>query len=227
MISIRPDTSDTADGVGQASWFASLGAAHQALVRATAVERSVAAGDPVARTGEASSHWIGVVRGFLHMSVTAPDGTETALHYLRDGEWGGEGSILKREPRRYDVVAVQPSRVCLVPADTFDRLHAESIAFNHFLLSNLNERMSVVTGLLEAARLQKPDVRVARCLAMLVAGHPSSRLTLAQHQLANLCGLSRQRTNSALRNLKLKGLLRLEGQCIHITSAQSMSAYSG
>ncbi len=37
------------------------------------------------------------VRGFLQMYVVGADGAETTLYRMREGEWGGDGSLLKRE----------------------------------------------------------------------------------------------------------------------------------
>ena len=210
------DTSKESDAVERAAWFACLNGSQQALVRATVLKRQFLAGEFLAHAGEPANHWIGVTCGLVHMSVTAADGNETTLHFVREGEWGGEGSLLKREPRRYDVIATQASRVCLLPVSTFEILLAQNVRFNHFLLSNLNERMGVITALLEAARLLDPEIRVARCLALLTAGNTSASVTLAQHQLASLCGLSRQRTNIALQALRAKGIVRTEGHSIHI-----------
>ena len=208
----------------QAPWFSKLTEAQQKLTRATVVERSLRAGECVAHAGELASQWIGVASGFLQMSVTGSDGTEAALHFLREGEWGGEGSVLKRERRRYNVVAIRASEVCLMPAPTFELLHAQSVAFNHFLLANLNERMGVVTSLLEASRLLEPDMLVARCLTLLGPGPSSAPLTIAQHQLASLCGLSRQRTNVALRSLRAQGIVRVEGQTIEILDLDRLAS---
>ena len=221
-----PSTSKSASLLEQAPWFARLTDAQQALARATVVERAVRAGECIARAGDIASQWIGVARGFLQMSVTGSDGSETALHFLREGDWDGEGSILKGERRRYDVVALRASEVCLMPATTFERLHAESVAFNHFLLANLNERMGVVTSLLEASRLLDPDMLVARCLSLLASGRLSAPLTIAQHQLASLCGLSRQRTNQALSSLRAQGIVQLEGQTIQVPDVERLARYA-
>ena len=209
----------------RSAWFATLEPAQQALVRATLVEKDAAIGECVARVGETAAHWIGVDSGFLQMSVTAADGSETTLHFLREGEWGGEGSMLKREQRRYDVIAVRASRVCLLPAPTFELLLAQSVPFNNFLLNNLNQRMGTVTALLEASRMLAPDMRVARCLSLLAQGDDGDALALPQHQLANLCGLSRQRTNMALRALRADGLVQLDGPRIRIVDFAGLASH--
>jgi CRP-like cAMP-binding protein len=212
----------------EAPWFTALPPHLQELTRRTAEEKTAGPGETLARAGDPSSHWFGVVQGFVQMYVTGMDGTETTLYCLRQGEWGGEGSLLKRETRRYHLVALTPSRVCLVPAATFHVLHAESLAFNHFLVSNMNDRMAVFIGMLEASRLLAPELRVAKCLLMLAQGRragDAAPLCIPQHELALICGLSRQRTNMALRALKRKNLVRVDWKGIDYLDVPGIEAY--
>lgn len=157
-------------------------------------------------------HWYGLMQGFLQMYVLGADGAETTLYCLREGQWGGEGSLLKKELRRYDLRSLTPSRVFMVPAQTFETLRRSSIEFNQFLCDIMNERMGVFVGMLEASRLLGPELRVARGLLML-AGHQAGdaqELLIPQHELALICGLSRQRVNMAISELKRLGLVRSE-----------------
>ena len=178
----------------------------------TVSERTAGPGDYIARSGEPSAHWYGLIRGFLQMYVVGADGAETTLYCMREGEWGGDGSLLKKEMRRYDLRSLTPSHLCLIPADTFEALRQSSIAFNHFLCEIMNERMGVFVGMLEASRLRAPEMRLARALLMLAApnGGSSQELSLPQHELALICGLSRQRVNVAISEFKRQGLVRSE-----------------
>lgn len=178
----------------------------------TATERLAAAGEYIARAGAPCTDWYGLVQGFLQMYVTGAGGSETTLYCLREGEWGGEGSLLKGEPRRYDLRALTPVRLCTIPFKTFELLRNSSIEFNHFLCEIMNARMGVFVGILEASRLLGPEMRVARTLMMLADGQVSNaqEISIPQHQLALMCGLSRQRVNMALSTLKQSGLVRSE-----------------
>ena len=191
-------------------WYHALPIELQRLLLQTTIERSAAAGEYIARAGEPCLHWYGLARGILQMYVLAADGSETTLYCLREGEWGGEGSLLKKELRRYDLRAMTPAHVYMVPATTFEALRQSSIAFNHFLCDILNERMGTFVGMLEATRLLGPEMRVARGLLML-AHHTATRaqeLSIPQHELALICGLSRQRVNMALGGFRRMGFVR-------------------
>jgi CRP/FNR family transcriptional regulator, cyclic AMP receptor protein len=191
-------------------WYHALPAELQRLVLQTTIERVAAPGDCIARAGEPCLHWYGLVRGFLQMYVLGADGAETTLYCLREGEWGGEGSLLKNEARRYDLRALTPSRVFMVPVATFETLRHASIEFNHFLCEIMNERMGTFVGMLEASRLLGPEMRVARGLLMLAknVAVDAQELSIAQHELALICGLSRQRVNMALSEFRRCGLVR-------------------
>ncbi|HSV60034.1 MAG TPA: Crp/Fnr family transcriptional regulator [Variovorax sp.] len=193
-------------------WYRALPADLQRLILQTTVERTAAAGEYIARAGEPCMHWYGLMQGFLQMYVLGADGAETTLYCLREGQWGGEGSLLKKELRRYDLRSLTPSRIFMVPAQTFETLRRSSIEFNQFLCDIMNERMGVFVGMLEASRLLGPELRVARGLLML-AGHQAGdaqELLIPQHELALICGLSRQRVNMAISELKRLGLVRSE-----------------
>jgi len=196
-----------------------------------AIERYTPAGAFVARMGEPVLHWIGVVEGLLKMSVTTADGRSSTLTGLNQGGWFGEGSLMKLEPRRYDVVALRPSRVALLPHATFEWLRGHSLPFCHYLHQLMNARLALFIGLLEYDRLLAPDARVARCLATLFDPdlYPSPRaqlVDLRQNEIALLSGLSRQRVNVALHALHHAGLIRIEPRGLHVLDVDGLRLFA-
>ncbi|HYR01613.1 MAG TPA: Crp/Fnr family transcriptional regulator [Casimicrobiaceae bacterium] len=183
-------------------------------VLAATVERNVPAGHYVCRKGEPVSHWIGIVEGLVKMASLSRSGKLTTFTGLPAGAWFGEGSLLKSEPRRYDVIALRESRVALMPRATFDELLDTSIAFNRFLLLQLNERLGQFIGQIEYDRLLDVDARVARCLAAMYNPYlypgTGTDLAISQEEIGYLSGVSRQRVNQALKTLAHAGLLRIE-----------------
>ncbi|WP_280154270.1 Crp/Fnr family transcriptional regulator [Piscinibacter sp. XHJ-5] len=194
-------------------------------------ERQVPAGSFVGRMGQPVEHWMGVIDGLMKMSVISPDGKVSTLTGMSSGGWFGEGSLIKREPRRYDVVALRPSRVALVPHATFERLRNTSLPFNHHLQNLLNARLSLFIGMLEYDRLLGTDARVARCIATLFNAdlypEPRAYVDLRQQEIALLCGVSRQRTNVALRTLQESGLLRVEPRGVTVLDLDGLRNFAG
>jgi CRP/FNR family cyclic AMP-dependent transcriptional regulator len=212
-------------------WGRMLTDAELDRVSAESFERHVPAGGAVARMGQRVEHWIGVLDGLLKMSVATPCGKVSTLTGINTGGWFGEGSLLKREPRRYDVVALRPSRVVLVPYATFERLRQTSLPFNHHLQHLMNSRLSLFIGMLEYDRLLGTDARVARCIATLFSAElypdPQAYVDLRQQEIGLLCGVSRQRVNVALRVLQDAGVLRVETRGVTVLDLEGLRTYAG
>lgn len=210
-------------------WSQALDAAELARVRLELVERTVPQGGYVVRKGEPVTHWIGVIDGLVKLSIVSPEGKIATLTGVSSGGWFGEGSLLKTEPRRYDAVALRETRVALMPRGTFNRLLDTSIAFNRFLLNQLNERLAQFIAMLEYERLLDPDARVARSLWWLFnpflypGGDP--KLEVSQEELGYLTGISRQRVNQALGALERAGLLRLEYGGVTVLDVEGLQRY--
>jgi CRP-like cAMP-binding protein len=212
-------------------WMHELDAVQQQRVRGDLLEREVATGGYVCRKGERVEHWIGVVDGLVKISAVSDSGKAVTFTGVAAGGWFGEGSMLKEEPRRYDAVALRESRIALMPRATFQWLLDGSIAFNRYLLQQLNERLGQFIGTVEIDRLLGPDARVARCLAQLFNPllYPGvgSRLEIAQSELGYPTGLSRQTVNQALQRLERNGLLRLEYGALTVLSLEALREFQG
>lgn len=171
-------------------------------------------GDHICRVGRPVTYWFGVVDGLLKMSTDSVQGTPMTFTGLPPGGWFGEGTALKREPYRYNVLALRRSLVAGLPVKTFDWLLDHSIGFNRFVMGQLNERLAQFIAAREIDRLTNPDLRVARNLAALFnpALFPGvgEVLRITQQELAYLVGLSRQRVNEALRTLEAHAVIRIE-----------------
>src|SRR3546814_246736 len=145
------------------------------------------------------------------------------------GGWIGEGSLLKRESRKYDVVALRDSSIARLPENTFNWLLDNSIPFNRYLLHQLNERVGQFIGKAEYDRLLAPDARVARCLAelfnpLLYPGK-SMRLDITQEEIGYLARTSRQHTNQALRTLEDAQLLKVDYGPFQVLALAGMRQY--
>ena len=195
-------------------WARALAPADIARVEAETRTRMCAAGMLVCRKGEAVESWIGVVDGLVKMANVSAEGKPTSFVGVGSGGWFGEGSLLKDEPRRYDIVALRDSAIAYMPRATFMWLLDTGMPFNRFLLTQLNERLGQFIGMVEHDRLLGPDARLARCLASMFNPHlyPGIGLALpiSQEEIAQLAGLSRQRANQALQRLEQAGLLRID-----------------
>ena len=192
-------------------WLQNLPASARERVSADIYEAQYAAGDAVVRKGEPASSWIGVAEGLLKVSAVHRSGKVVMFTGIPDGGWIGEGALIKRESRRYDILAMRSSRVIHVPGPTFRWLLDWSIDFNHYIIAHLNERLGQYIRMVETDRLTDPVARLARAIASLFNPvlYPGthSLLTVSQAELGELAGLSRQTTNASIQKLAGDGLL--------------------
>jgi CRP-like cAMP-binding protein len=217
------------DVLRESLWAKSLTPEQLARVEAETIERSYSGGSYVCRKNDPPEHWIGVVDGLLKMSSVSPEGKTVTFTGMRNGGWFGEGSLLKTEPRRYDVVALRDSKLAFMPRSTFNWLLDNSIGFNRFLLMQLNERLGLFISLVEYDRMLDTDARVARCLAALFNPllNPGGgrELQISQEEIGYLCSTSRQRANQALQVLEKAGLLKVEYGCITILDLDRLRVF--
>ena len=212
-------------------WMQALTGHQASRVRSSMQSQSYDAGAMVCRKGDASNVWIGVCDGIVKLSVSSADGKQVSFASgIQKGSWFGEGSILKREPRKYDVIALQKSVVAFMPNETFFWLLDESIPFNQFLLNQLNERLGQFIGNMEHDRLLSPEARVASALASMfhpqLYPHASNEIKLSQHELGCLSGISRQRVNKALNVLQMKKIVEIEYSTIKVLDLEALNNFS-
>ena len=221
--------SELKQGLAKTMWAHMLAPDHVQKVEDEIVERFIPAGGYVCRKGDPVDHWMGVLDGFLKMSSISPEGKTVTFSCMLAGGWFGEGSLLKTEPRRYDVVALRDTRVAYMPRSTFTFLLDNSIPFNRFLLHQLNERLGLFISLVEYDRMLDPDTRVARCLAAMFNPYlnpgSSMQLQISQEEIGYISSVSRQRANQALQLLEKKQLLSVDYGGITILNLEGLRRY--
>ena len=213
QIQIRSRLPNAAE-LGSIHWLKELLPAERETAVASLRVGDAQPGDSVCRIGRPVTYWFGVVEGLLKMSSENAQGTTITFAGLPPGAWFGEGTVLKREPYRYNIQALRKTVVAGLPVETFHWLLDHSIGFNRFVMNQLNERLAQFIAAREIDRLNNPDIRVARSLAALFNPvlYPGvgEILRITQQELAYLVGLSRQRVNEALTALQAQGAIRVE-----------------
>lgn len=212
-----------------AAWFDLLDDDQQARVVRDTIVTNVEAGTIIEHKGVMAGAWIGVFDGLVKVSVGNTDGKLASLTGVPAGGWIGEGSLLKHEARRYDVIALRNSTIARLRSETFFWLLDGSIVFNRYLLHQLNERVAQFIGKAEYDRLLDADARVARCLAelfnpLLYPGN-STCLQITQEEIGLLARISRQRANQALRTLEAERLLDIKYGAVQVLDLDGLKRY--
>jgi CRP/FNR family transcriptional regulator, cyclic AMP receptor protein len=212
-----------------AVWSHGLSAREIEIACAGIVERSYSADEFIFMRGDHFEYWTGIVTGLARMGIVSRGGKAASFAGLTAGSWFGEGTVLKNEARRYDVVALRTTRIAMMDRKTFMWLFENSVSFNRFLVGQLNERLGQFIGLLEYGRTLDATARLARSIASLFNPilYPdlTRHLEITQEEIGALSGISRQNANQCLKRLEKEGLLRLEYGGVTILDLERLRSY--
>ena len=188
-------------------------------------------GSNICHVGDRLESWTGVAEGLVKMSTTSKTGKSATLAGMRSGAWFGEGTVIKAEPRRYELVALRETRLALMRRSTFMWLFEHSAAFNRFLVHQFNERLAQFIAIAETDRTLDSTARLARNLAWLFNPtlYPGQDRTLvvSQEELGLLAGMSRQIANQGLAKLEALGLLEVGHGSVTIRDLERLARYEG
>jgi CRP/FNR family transcriptional regulator, cyclic AMP receptor protein len=211
-----------------AAWSRELKEPEIEVARAGIVEKSFAANEYILMRGDHFDYWAGVVTGLVRMGIVSRRGKATSFTGLTAGAWFGEGSVLKNEARRYDIVALRDSRIAMMDRATFLWLFENSVGFNRFLVGQLNERLGQFIGLVEHGRTLDA-ARLARGIASLFNANlfpeTARHLEITQEEIGALAGIWRRNANRYLKTLEQQGLLRLEYGAATIIELERLRYY--
>jgi CRP/FNR family transcriptional regulator, cyclic AMP receptor protein len=212
-----------------AAWSRELTEPELEIARAGIVEKSYRADEFIFMRGDQFDYWTGIVSGLARMGIVSRGGKAISFTGLTAGSWFGEGTVLKNEARRYDVVALRDTRLALMDRGTFFWLFENSVGFNRFLVRQLNERVGQFIALVEYGRTLDATARLARCIAALFNPilYPdlTRHLEITQEEIGALSGISRQKANQCLKTLESQGLLRLEYGGVTIIDLERLRSY--
>jgi CRP/FNR family transcriptional regulator, cyclic AMP receptor protein len=212
-----------------AAWSRELNDRESEIARAGIVERSYSANQCIFARGDHFEYWTGIVTGLARMGIVSRGGKAMTFTGLTAGAWFGEGTVLKNEARRYDVVALRDTRLAMMDRSTFFWLLENSVGFNRFLVGQLNERLGQFIALVEYGRTLDATARLARCIASLfnpiLYPELTRHLEITQEEIGALSGISRQKANQCLKTLEKAGLLRLEYGGVTIVDLEKLRSY--
>jgi len=223
----RPATGAELEGI---PWLRVLEGADLERARSALRIAPAETGDRICRFGRPPTFWFGVIDGLLKMSNDTPSGGTITYMGVPPGAWFGEGTLIKREPYRYNIEALRRSTVAGLPIEDFHALLDRSSPFNRYLMNQLNERLGHFIAAREIDRQDDPDSRVAGSLAQLFNPvlYPGvgGLLRITQQELGYLVGLSRQRVNQALNTLAGHGLIGIEYGGVRVRDIAALRAFS-
>jgi len=213
-------TIDEREAINHGRWFSSLSPSlRHDILRCSYVKR-YRDGDLISARGDAPEEWIACAKGAVRVSSTSISGKQITLTYVEPGIWFGDVAIFDGDRRTHDAYAHgETSTLCVARAD-FRKILATHVEFYEAMLRLHARRIRQLYGLVEDLNTLPLRARLAKQLLHLARsyGVPSLNdtnevrigLQLAQEELAQLLGASRQRVNQELKAMEREEAIRVE-----------------
>lgn len=213
------------------SWFSKLSPALRSDILQRAQVRHLDDGALITSRGAPAEAWCGVASGAVRVSSVSLAGKQVTLTYVEPGVWFGDISLFDGLPRTHDACAQGPTTLLVVGKPDFRALLDAHTELYEALLRLNCRRLRLMFDALEDLNTRPLAARLARQLLLLARGYgvPQGEalrigLALAQEDLAQLLGASRQRVNQELKNLEREGVLQIEPTRLVIVAKDRLMA---
>ncbi|MDQ6628892.1 MAG: Crp/Fnr family transcriptional regulator [Pseudomonadota bacterium] len=224
-------TIDEKSKVETGSWFSRLSLALREAILSRAVVRRLHDGAILSARGALAEDWCGVAGGAVRVSSVSLAGKQVTLTYVEPGTWFGDIALFDGMPRTHDAHAHGETTLLAVRRADFHDLLARHVELYDALLRLNCRRLRLLFDTVEdlntlplAARLAKQILLLARSYGTEQDGEIRIGLQLAQEDIAQLLGASRQRVNQELKSFERGGAVRIEPTRLVVLSRAKLLA---
>jgi CRP/FNR family cyclic AMP-dependent transcriptional regulator len=213
-------TIDERTAINSGRWFSSLSPSLRHDILRCAYVKRYKDGDLIAARGDPPEEWIACAMGAVRVSSTSISGKQVTLTYVEPGIWFGDVAIFDGERRTHDAYAHGSTTTLCVARGDLRKILTQHVELYEALLRLHSRRIRQLFGLVEDLNTLPLRARLAKQLLHLVRsyGVPSLSdghevrigLQLAQEELAQLLGASRQRVNQELKSMEREDAIRIE-----------------
>jgi CRP-like cAMP-binding protein len=224
-------TIDERSNIESGSWFSKLSPALRQAILSRASVRRLDDGALVGARGQSPEAWCGVARGAVRISSVSLSGKQITLTYAEPGTWFGDISLFDGLPHTHDANAHGATTLLVVRKQDFRDLLAQHVELYDALLRLNCRRLRLMFDVVEdlntrplAARLAKQILLLARSYGIEQGEEIRIGLALAQEDLAQMLGASRQRVNQELKSFERDGAVRIEPTRLVVLSKDKLLA---
>ncbi|MBL8328760.1 MAG: Crp/Fnr family transcriptional regulator [Rubrivivax sp.] len=231
MSSILALTEAERAAIDSGGWFSRLSAGLREAILSRARVRRLRDGAVLAARGTAASEWCGVARGAVRISTVSLAGKQVTLTYAEPGAWFGDIALFDGLPRTHDADAHGDTTLLVIGKADFHALLAQHVELYEALLRLNCRRLRLMFEHYEDLNTRPLQARLARQLLLLARSYGQAEgdeirigLQLAQEDIAQLLGASRQRVNQELKGFEREGALRVEPTRLVVLSREKLLA---
>jgi CRP/FNR family transcriptional regulator, cyclic AMP receptor protein len=224
-------TLDERHNIESGPWFSKLSPTLRQAILSRSVVRRLPDGALLAQRGEPGESWCGVAKGAVRVSSVSLSGKQSTLTYVEPGAWFGDISLFDGMPHTHDGNTHGETTLLVVRRPDFKELLAQHSELYEALLRLNCRRLRLMFNVIEdlntlplAARLAKQILLLARSYGVPQGEEIRIGLALAQEDLAQLLGASRQRVNQELKGFERDGAVRIEPTRLVVLSKDKLLA---
>jgi len=213
------------------AWFSKLSQHLRNDILSRALVRRLHDEAPLASRGMPAEEWCGVAAGAVRVSSVSLSGKQVTLTYVEPGTWFGDIALFDGLPRTHDADAHGNTTLLVVRKADFKSLLDRHVELYEALLRLNCRRLRLMFDQIEDLNTRPLQARLAKQILLLAKsyGTPLGEeirigLALAQEDLAQLLGASRQRVNQELKNFEREGAVRVEPTRLVVLSREKLLA---
>lgn len=217
--------------VESGAWFSKLSPALRQAILQRAVVRRYRDGHVLAARGGEAEDWTCVARGAVRVSSISLAGKQVTLTYVEPGTWFGDIALFDGLPRTHDADTHGDTTLLHVRKPDFKDLLAQHVELYDALLRLNCRRLRLMFDQFEDLNTRPLQARLAKQLLLLAKSYGVQQgeevrigLALAQEDLAQLLGASRQRVNQELKGFERDGAVRVEPTRLVVLSREKLMA---
>ena len=213
-------TMEERSAINGGRWFSSLSASLRHDILRCAYVKRYQDGDLIVSRGDPAEQWIACAKGSARVCSTTLTGKQISLTYVEPGIWFGDVAMFDGDRRTHDAYAHGPTTIVGVSRADFQSILSQHPELYEALLKLHARRIRLLFGQVEDLNTLPLRARLAKQLMYLVRSYGTPlpdkedelriTLQLAQEELAQLLGASRQRVNQELKTMEREGVLRIE-----------------
>jgi CRP-like cAMP-binding protein len=193
------------------------------MLGAHALLRRVHRGDVLFGEGEAADELFVVVSGRIAIANRSPDGRESLLALMENGDLFGEMPLFDEGGRSADARALTTSEVLCVPYEPIRQLYDEQPQLLWYVVELLARRLRNMDAALADSVFLDVTGRTAKRLLELAGEADEFVLPVTQEELAGMVGASRERVNKAIASFVRLGWIEQGDRQYIITNREQLS----
>lgn len=222
-------TIDERHNIEAGAWFSKLTQPLRSAILSRAVVRRLADGAMLGTRGAPAEEWCGVARGAVRISSVSLAGKQVTLTYAEPGVWFGDIALFDGLPRTHDADAHGQTTLLVVRKPDFHELLQQHVELYDALLRLNCRRLRLMFNHFEDLNTRPLQARLAKQILLLAKSYGIAQgeeirigLALAQEDLAQLLGASRQRVNQELKGFEREGAVRVEPARLVVLSRETL-----